>query len=134
MVSSFFEKLCYLIPLTEVEVRLFHNNIILYMDEESKKLGMAIPSLEKYGFGNMEGAYCANRRWFLYPSDEKSLRLVADDRPIFRLDFDENDNLEVTSVGCNTDFVTSITNFLSGDNKDSTNNKKVKKIGNIIPV
>lgn len=134
MTNSFFKKSCYLIPLTEVEVKLFHNNIILYMNDEDEKLGMAIPSLEKYGFGNMEGAFRANRRWFLYPIDEKSLGLIVDGRPIFKLDFREKDNLKVTSVGCNTDFVTSITKFLSGNNKDNTNNKKVKKIGSIIPV
>lgn len=112
MIRTFLNKPCYLIPLTkeEVKVTATNNKVVLYVDKETKKLDIAIPILEKYGFSNMENAIEAEEKWYFYPSNQDDAIKAVDDRPIFKLSCEKNNDIKVTS-NSSDDFFTTIKNF-----------------------
>lgn len=129
MIRSFFTKPCYLIPLTNEEIRETSTNkkIVLYVDEKTQKLDIAIPILEKYGFGKMEKAIKAAERWYFYPSSQEEAIKVEDGRPIFKLNYKKGQDIDITSDS-SYDFFTTIRNF----NCTNTNSKNKIKQHNLV--
>ncbi len=125
MIRNFFNKSCYLIPLTSEEIKAActNNKIVLYIDSATKKLNIAIPILEKYGFSNMEDALKAEEKWYFYPSNQEEAIEVNDGRPIFKLNYEKDHNIKVTSDSSD-DFFTTIRKFNS---KNQKNKSKVKQ-------
>ena len=119
---SFLNKPCYLIPLTNDELSrtCTNNKVVLFVNNGTTKISIAIPILEKYGLSNMENAIQAEEKWYFYPSDEKEVEKVNDGRPIFKLNYHSINDIKIKPINT-SDFITSIRDFsksnISGDKR-----------------
>lgn len=125
--QSFLNKPCYLIPLTndELSKTCTNNKVVLFVNNGSTKINIAIPILEKYGLSNMENAIQAEEKWYFYPSDKEEVEKVNDGRPIFRLNYQGINDVTVKPIN-SSDFITSIRDFSKSSISDSKN--KVKQM------
>lgn len=128
MIQDFLNKPCYLIPLTSDEFRKTStsNKIVLFVNNVTKELNIAVPILEKYGISNMENAINAEEKWYFYPGDKNDASEVTDGRPIFKLDCKDKSDVQITTIDDN-DFLPSIRAFSNGT-KTIKSKTKVKQI------
>lgn len=71
----------------------------------------------------MEDALKAEEKWYFYPSNQEEAIEINDGRPIFKLNYEKDHNIKVTSDSSD-DFFTTIRKF---NNKNQKNKSKVKQ-------